>query len=255
MYRIDSADSVDGRFDDGDEALGREGTVVPADWLNAVQAELLATIDHADIEPDKADSTQLLQALLAIIAPAMPRTGELRIDDNPTPLAGWIYFNDGTIGPPGSGATTRANNDVRDLYFMYWNNYPNSLIPVSGSGRGANAESDWNAGKTLLLPRRVGRALAVAGNGAGLTNREAGTYTGTENQQLTVNQLPRFTPTANGGAGVVGGSGAEENYIRYSTDGDKTTLTFKRLVMNQIGGDLAHNNMQPTAFAHVRVKL
>lgn len=54
---------VTGYFRDGNPSLGEQGTQVTADWLNAVQEELLSVIQYAGITPDKDTHTQLLSAL------------------------------------------------------------------------------------------------------------------------------------------------------------------------------------------------
>lgn len=57
----------------------------------------------------------------------------------------------GTIGNASSGATTRANADVENLYRFLWDNLANSEAAVS-TGRGASAAADFAANKTLTLP-------------------------------------------------------------------------------------------------------
>ena len=82
--------------------------------------------------------------------------------------SGWVMMNDGTMGDASSGATTRANADTQALFKVFWTNVPNSYCPVSG-GRGTNADADFNAHKTIKLPLALGRAIALAGVGNGLT--------------------------------------------------------------------------------------
>jgi hypothetical protein len=62
--------------------------------------------------------------------------------------SGWVRCNDRTIGSGASGATERANADTQALFEYLWNNFSNALCPVSG-GRGASAEADFNANKTI----------------------------------------------------------------------------------------------------------
>lgn len=59
----------DGLFVDGNPVTGALGTPVTATWANAVQAEVLAVIEAADLVP-AADNTQLLQAIHDLIATA-----------------------------------------------------------------------------------------------------------------------------------------------------------------------------------------
>lgn len=74
MHKIDGEDTVavmpppgavgtPGWFDPGDPGVPREATQVTSDWANAVQAELVNLIEGAGITLDKADLTQLQQAV------------------------------------------------------------------------------------------------------------------------------------------------------------------------------------------------
>lgn len=84
-----------------------------------------------------------------------------------TPPFGWVRQHGGTIGNVGSGATERAHPDCRRLFIQRWNTFDNTLAPVSG-GRGASAEADWQAGKTLGLfddRGRFSRGLNTSGSG------------------------------------------------------------------------------------------
>ena len=85
---------------------------------------------------------------------------------------GWIVLNDGTIGNGSSGATTRANPDCAALFALFWlaGGLP---MYVAGTwtevGRGASAAADFAADRHLQTPKVLGRALAGAGQGAGMT--------------------------------------------------------------------------------------
>jgi hypothetical protein len=57
-----------GAFVDGNPFNGIQGTVVTADWLNSMQEEIVSVITAAGIALDPDDQTQLLQALLALMA-------------------------------------------------------------------------------------------------------------------------------------------------------------------------------------------
>lgn len=69
MFKIDSAGATgDNQFTEGDSALGTPATVVSADWLNAVQAELIAILAAAGIAPAKANNAQVYAALQVLFA-------------------------------------------------------------------------------------------------------------------------------------------------------------------------------------------
>lgn len=98
-----------------------------------------------------------------------PRTGDFRIANNFYNKFGWVPANDGTIGaltPVNSNATTRCNNDTWPLYNLYWNNFPEFFVPVSG-GRtpSGTAYGDFVAGKTLTLPIMLASVLGGANAG------------------------------------------------------------------------------------------
>lgn len=81
--------------------------------------------------------------------------------DGSIPMAG------GTIGNGASGATVRANEDCRDLFCLWWSTYNNETLAVSG-GRGASANADFDAGKTIAVFDWRGyflRALNTSGSG------------------------------------------------------------------------------------------
>lgn len=114
-----------------------------------------------------------------------PRTGDLRATYWTSAPLGWLPMNDGTIGNAGSGATLRANQDVFQLYKTVYDSVINTWAPVSG-GRTGNATNDFIAGKTLTLPRALGRALAQAGAGSGLTATANGQWSGVEANNITL---------------------------------------------------------------------
>ena len=67
MHPIETPDKT---FHDGD-GVSELGTILPAWWLNQVQSELLAVLTAAGIQPDKANSGQLLEAIKKV-APKIP---------------------------------------------------------------------------------------------------------------------------------------------------------------------------------------
>jgi hypothetical protein len=153
-----------------------------------------------------------------------PRCGDIKTSLTSSAPPGWVAMNDGSIGNVGSGATTRANQDTFQLYKTIWdavsNPSSNAYAPVSGS-LGASAVADFLANKTLTLPLSLGRAMAGAGNGAGLTPRPLGSNAGGETTALTnINQVPAHvhtyvltTDTGGAGLGAVSSSNAIVNTV------------------------------------------
>lgn len=133
-------------------------------------------------------------------------TGDLKHRYGTGPLAGWARLNGRTIGSANSAGTERANDDTHDLFVFLWQADAN--LAVSG-GRGANAEEDWAAVKTIALPSAQNRTLVgLAGMGGPVANRLAGavfdfgnpdvlgSYGGRSTHTLTAAQMPAHAHTA-----------------------------------------------------------
>jgi hypothetical protein len=178
-------------------------------------------------------------------------TGDVKMTLKTTADSGWVLMNDGTIGNAASGASTRANADTVDLFTLLWNNTADAQCAVS-TGRGANAAADYAANKTIALPKALGRALATYGAGSGLTSRALALATGTETHTIVEAEMAAHThviklttDATNSGDGV--------NRALGSIDANTTADTAS--TSSSIGSGTAHNNMQPTLFLNVMIKL
>lgn len=177
-----------------------------------------------------------------------PSTGDI-VASIRTSKTDWVAMNDGTIGNASSGASTRANADTEILFELMWNGVTNTYAPVS-SGRGVTAQADFDANKTLTLPRALGRIMAAAGTGTGLTARALGVYVGAETHTLALTEIPGH---AHDFTAYIPGGGTSNVLVEdYTTTGGvtmhdaDTTLT---------GGFGSHANMQPTTFLNYFIKL
>lgn len=140
-------------------------------------------------------------------------TGDVKLTYKTRADAGWVMMNDGSIGNASSGATTRANADCYDLFVLLWN------IPACGvqtfagvnTNKGSSAVADWASNKRLVLPKTLGRALAGAGNGAGLSNRALGSVVGKETFVNTGDQSVRLSD----GTLIQWGIGANNGWITF----------------------------------------
>ena len=175
-------------------------------------------------------------------------TGDVKMTIKTVPDTGWVMMNDGTIGSASSGATTRANADCQNLFELLWNNISNSYCAVS-SGRGATAAADWAANKTIQLPLALGRALAVSGAGAGLTSYALGQTTGENTHTLTATEMPSHSHSYS--APVSAG----HDLAPWACPGGFAGTTGSGSNTGGAGSGGAHNNMQPTSFLNVMIKL
>lgn len=170
-------------------------------------------------------------------------TGDVKMTLKTVADTGWVLMNDTSIGNAASGGTGRANADTVDLFTLLWTNTANAECPVS-TGRGASAAADYAANKNITLPLALGRTLGCYGTGASLTARVMGKTVGTETHTLTTAEVPNLTF---GGDTAGGGTADALNAPRGNTI-DFTMSTGG-------GGGGAHNNMQPTTFLNVMIKL
>lgn len=211
----------------------------------------------------------------SIITNSAFTTGDYKLTGKVTADTGWIMYAYGTIGDGSSSATIRANADTSALFTLYWNNYSNTLCPVSG-GRGASAAADYAAHKTLTLPDMSQRVLGVAGtyNAGGLTSRTVGFSHGTETVTIATANLPPYTPagTITNGSITVSGFGSLRNVsgdfnnngggggsFSAMSSGAPTisasigTSTFTGTA--QGGTSTAMSQYQPTAYVNLMIKL
>jgi microcystin-dependent protein len=130
----------------------------------------------------------------------------------------------------------------------------NSEAAVSG-GRGANADSDWAANKTIALPDLRGRVTAGKDNmggsaasrvttaGSGIDGATLGATGGAQSHTLTTSEIPAHTHRI----GYASGSGSE--VIISSGNG-----TVDARDSAPTGGGTAHNNMPPGLVANYIIK-
>lgn len=163
---------------------------------------------------------------------------------------GWLLFDDGTIGDGSSSASSRANADCKDVFFMLYNNFADADCAITTSaGAGTtragqtNAATAWAAHCRIALPKALGRALAVAGAGSGLTSRALGKSVGEETHTPTLAEMFAHTHSVpSGGGGGTISPGCNAGYGGAQTTGSQ-------------GSSTAHNVMQPTTFLNAMVKL
>ena len=210
-----------------------------------------------------------IQALLGITDAFT--TGDVKFTLKTTADSGWVMMNDGSIGNASSSATTRADADTESLFTLLWDNVSNTYAAVSG-GRGGSAAADFAANKRINLTKTLGRALAAAGAGSGLSNRALGETLGEEEHLLDWTEMPDHNHSGTTGdqsadhthqydrGGTSGLSASAGGGTPLSTNVNTTSSGASGghthdFTTDGAGDDAPHNNMQPTAFLNVMVKL
>lgn len=183
-------------------------------------------------------------------------TGDAKITLKVSADPGWLLMADQTIGPVGSGAAY-MNVLVHDLYVLLWNIIPDAWAPVTG-GRGTSAENDWAAGnKPLKLLRVLGRALTIAGAGAGLTNHVVGQFDGAETHTQTLAEMLSHTHAPGGGAYgsfVTGDGSVSGPYLTSSGDLSMYNFSFANAT-TPAGTSAPMSITNPRSFWNVMIKL
>ncbi len=195
-----------------------------------------------------------------------PRTGDIKVSLNTSPPLGWVAMDDGTIGNVGSGAINRANKDTFQLYTTIYTSVTNDWAPVS-SGRTppgntmTAAIADFVNNKTLTLPRSLGRAMAGAGSGSGLTPRELGEYVGSE--VITIDAMPSHTHGLTVPFNIIGGTGPTIHKVDYASGSPsppiygifQTNTVLTTAATGGVSPASDDGNMEPTSFMNVFIKL
>jgi len=132
-------------------------------------------------------------------------TGDIKTRYGTGALSGFVRLNGRTIGSATSGASERANADTQALFEYLWTTDANLTV---STGRGASANADWVANKTIALPDMRGKVMAglddmgasSAGTFAGLVFLSGdattiGSSLGAATRTLAQSQLPNVTLT------------------------------------------------------------
>ena len=179
-----------------------------------------------------------------------------------TAPTGWLISDGGTIGNASSSGTSRANADTQTLFVLIWNSI--SSASVSG-GRGANAEADFAANKTIVLPDLRGKTTAGQDSG---TFNIIGASVGSETHNLTEAELPvvgghTHSGVPTGGSASVSADTAVDNTLAGSTvtvaGGQSASVSLSGDTITAsdggFGSGSAHNNIQPTFVVNKIIKL
>ncbi len=193
-------------------------------------------------------------------------TGDVKFTIKTTADAGWIMMDDGTIGDGSSAASSRANDDCEALFTLLWEGISDTYAPVTG-GRGVSAAADWAAHKKISLTKVLGRALAAAGSGSGLSARTLGQTTGAETHTLSEAEIPAHDHTITDPGHTHTTTPANPIVLESVAGGSQFTASTAKSVgmsinsattgitIDNAGGGGSHNNVQPTTFLNCMIKV
>lgn len=202
-------------------------------------------------------------------------TGDVKWTLKNTADTNWLMFDDSTFGDTSSGAT-HTGPQYQALFLLLFANISDTYAPVlTSAGAGTtragqgSAAAAWAAKCRMSLPKVLGRALAIAGSGSGLSARTLGQTAGAETVVLDSTTIPGHTHVFTGTPmtaglsqldGVLISSGVQVTTGASSFAGNpntgKTTDSFTPAGTNaSTGSGGAHANVQPTTFLNVMVKL
>lgn len=140
------------------------------------------------------------ERIMTLIESVAFNTGDTKLTMRTTAPQGWLLVDNRTIGSSSSGANL-TGSAYQALYDVLWQSAIDADFLNSSGGattKGASASADWGAGKRLYLPQIQGRAITVAGQGVGLTNRVLGSRYGSE----SVNYTPQGSVSQASVAGI-----------------------------------------------------
>lgn len=194
-------------------------------------------------------------------------TGDVKLTLKKEADDGWIMVNDGSISIAGyynsAGTLIKAYNastfNLEPLYRLLYKNFSNSILHIQTSAgvettrSSEGVSADWAARKRMPLPKFLGRALAGAGAGSGLTSRTLGALTGYETITLTTDQLPKHSHTVN--LKLTHGKDGNNVPDARFCNGDAWSNETRTATSSTVGKGEAHSNMQPTVFLNIMIKL
>jgi microcystin-dependent protein len=169
-----------------------------------------------------------------VYGPGIIHVGEYKWSARTTDFAGWLLC------------------DGRELEKS---KFP-ELFEIIGTSFGTPVSAS-----NFTLPDMRGRVMGAMGAGAGLTNRTMGSRTGTERHQLTVDEMPSHSHQVNDPGHQhtqttvnddFNNSGVNPPGFTRDSAGAMTwnniNEAFTGITVASAGGNLTHNNMQPTLF-------
>lgn len=152
---------------------------------------------------------ELQNPSLNSVAQGAATTGDVKSTFKTSADPGWLMLDDTTMGSASSGASSASANN-QALFTTLFNSTSDTACPLltsTGSattraGQGTAAAA-WSANCRMTLPKALGRSLAAAGAGSGLTSRPLASITGAETVVLGTANLPAYTPSGSIANGAI----------------------------------------------------
>ncbi|HEI6702352.1 TPA: tail fiber protein [Yersinia enterocolitica] len=146
------ADS-NGEFTDGNVAGGIPPTILPAEWFNTIQRELMSILNAAEIEADSDAFDQVLLAIQKLVSEEIPE-----VKDGSLTQKGVVQLSSSTTSVSEIfAATPKAVKDMGDKALKTTNNFSE----IAAAGSVAQAAAQVNIGVTGGLGASViGRLIA-----------------------------------------------------------------------------------------------
>lgn len=202
-----------------------------------------------------------LDFLSSQLAPGTNPTGTYRYTISLVADMGWVIMDDGTIGNASSGASNRADPDTEALFILLWNSTDDTNCPVLPGGRGASAQADFDADKTINLPISKGRGLL---NSTNFTSAENGSLLGNSTATLVEANLPAHSHgvTDAGHRHDVGStnvSGGNPSLARMGSgapiNNTPSQFSLTNIVIDPTGSDTPFSIQSPATIGTLQIKL
>jgi Collagen triple helix repeat (20 copies) len=183
-------------------------------------------------------------------------TGDVKMTFKTAADAGWLMMNDGTFGNAGSNSGY-AGAGFQALFTLLFNNLNDTWCPIQTSAGAAttraaqsnNPTTAWNNLCRMVLPKTLGRVLANAGSGIGLTARVLGSTAGAETStptNATMFSHQHQEIACNNGTWVQGAEVAGK--------GDSTGPSYSSEFTAPTGGSGAFSITDPAIYLNMMIK-
>lgn len=146
---------INGEFTDGNVAGGVPPTILPAEWFNTLQRELINVLTAAGIQPDSEKFDQVAKAVSKLIADS----GSLKTVNNFSEIkaAGTTALAN-ALSNLGLGTAAKLNANIAGGVALFSNalNVANDLIEIKNKGEVAKINTRINIGCGSAAARDVG---------------------------------------------------------------------------------------------------